>query len=139
MSVNTFYHKIVCWVISVVAIGFGLLTIKSGGDVLFWSQQAREAAGNYVPFVLWFNFLSGFFYIIAGIGLITRQSWAPRLALLITIAIMFVFALFSLHIVSGGAYEDRTVNAMSMRTLVWAVITGLAYWLNRKTSFRHIK
>jgi len=128
---NKVYWSIARWVISVVAIGFGLLTIKSGGDVLFWSQQAREEAGNYVPFVLWFNFLSGFFYIAAGISLITRRRWAPRLALLITIAIMLVFAMFSLYIVSGGAYEDRTFNAMSVRTLVWAAITGLAYWLYR--------
>lgn len=48
------------WVVTVIAIVFGLLTIKSGGSVLFVDGTAREDAGNYVPFVLWFNFLAGF-------------------------------------------------------------------------------
>jgi hypothetical protein len=60
---------ILVWVISMIAMGFGLLTIKSGGTILFGEDAAREAAGNYVPFVLWFNFLAGFAYVIAGAGL----------------------------------------------------------------------
>jgi hypothetical protein len=30
-------------------------------------------------------------------------------------------------VVSGGAYEQRTVIAMSLRTLVWAVIAAIAW------------
>ena len=44
------------WMAAVVALVFGMLTIKSGGSVLFIDGIAREDAGNYVPFVLWFNF-----------------------------------------------------------------------------------
>ena len=46
-------------VIAVIAIAFGLLTLKSGGAVLFIDGAGRVAAGNYVPFVLWSNFLLG--------------------------------------------------------------------------------
>ena len=52
------------WLISAVAVVFGLLTIKSGGSVLFIDGVDRQAAGNYVPFVLWFNFIAGFFYAL---------------------------------------------------------------------------
>jgi hypothetical protein len=48
---------------------FGALTIASGGRVLFVSEAARVATGNYVPFVVWFNFLAGFAYVAAGVGL----------------------------------------------------------------------
>ena len=57
------------WAISLVAVGFGLLTIKEGGTILFGDAAARAAAGNYVPFVLWFNFVAGFAYVFAGIEL----------------------------------------------------------------------
>ena len=63
------------WLISAVAVVFGLLTIKSGGSVLFIDGVDRQAAGNYVPFVLWFNFLAGFFYIVAGVGLWLQKLW----------------------------------------------------------------
>ncbi|HEY6095051.1 MAG TPA: hypothetical protein VIU93_08900 [Gallionellaceae bacterium] len=113
-------------VISLVAIAFGLLTIKEGGSVLFGDEAARTAAGNYVPFVLWFNFIAGFAYVVAGIGLWLQQRWAIWLAVAIAAATALTFAAFGAHIASGGAYEQRTVIAMSLRTLVWVAIAFLA-------------
>ena len=115
------------WVISLIAVGFGLLTIKEGGTILFGNAAARAAAGNYVPFVLWFNFLAGFAYVIAGIGLWRQQRWAAWLAAAIAVATALTFAAFGAHVASGGAYEQRTVIAMSLRTLVWTAIAVLAY------------
>jgi len=114
------------WAISLLALGFGMLTLKEGGTVLFGDEATRTAAGNYVPFVLWFNFISGFAYVIAGVGLWLQQRWAVWLAAGIAVAIVLVFAAFGMHISSGGAYEQRTVIAMSLRTLVWVVIASLA-------------
>lgn len=112
--------------LSIVAILFGLMTIKEGGAVLLGNEAAVAAAGNYVPFVLWFNFLSGFAYIAAGVGLWLQKRWAVWLAVAIAAAIALTFAAFGLHINSGGAYEQRTVIAMSMRTVVWFVIAGIS-------------
>ncbi|OGS95854.1 MAG: hypothetical protein A3H31_01005 [Gallionellales bacterium RIFCSPLOWO2_02_FULL_57_47] len=114
------------WAISLVAVVFGLMTIKEGGTILFGDEAARVAAGNYVPFVLWFNFLSGFAYVAAGAGLWLQQRWAVWLAVAIAAAIVLAFAAFGMHINSGGAYEQRTVIAMSIRSLVWVVIAALA-------------
>lgn len=111
--------------LSIVAILFGLMTIKEGGAVLLGNEAAVAAAGNYVPFVLWFNSLSGFAYIAAGVGLWLQQRWAVWLAVAIAAAIALTFAAFGMHINSGGAYEQRTVIAMSMRTVVWFVIAGV--------------
>ncbi|MCB1863823.1 MAG: hypothetical protein KDG50_00205, partial [Chromatiales bacterium] len=74
------------WMISLIAVGFGLLTIKSGGTILFGNVAARDAAGSYVPFVLWFNFLAGFAYVIAGAGLWMQTRWAAWLAISIAAA-----------------------------------------------------
>jgi len=115
------------WAISLVAVGFGLLTIKEGGTILFGDEAARAAAGNYVPFVLWFNFLAGFAYIIAGAGLWLQQRWAARLAMAIAAATAITFAAFGVHVLSGGAFESRTVVAMSLRTLVWVTIAVIAW------------
>lgn len=115
------------WMVTTVAIVFGLLTIKSGGSVIFIDGEARQAAGNYVPFVVWFNFLAGFFYIITGAGLRMRKQWAARLSLLIVTATLIVFTLLGLYILSGGLYEMRTIIAMCLRTIIWASIAIFAY------------
>lgn len=123
-SVNRFLIRAV----SIAAVGFGLLTIKEGGAVLFGGEAARAAAGDYVPLVLRFNFLAGFAYVIAGAGLWRRRRWAAWLAVVIAAATALVFAVLGAHIYAGGAYEMRTVIAMSFRTLVWAAISVIA-WL----------
>ena len=115
------------WAVSVVAIVFGLLTIKSGGAVLFIDCAGREAAGNYVPFVLWFNFCAGFLYLAAGGGLLMQKKWAAKLSIVIAVATIIVFALFGLHVMNDGLYESRTVIAMSIRTLVWTSISIFVY------------
>lgn len=129
IDLNTFHsgRSTGVWVISIVAILFGLLTLKSGGSVLFVDGPAREAAGNFVPFVLWFNFIAGFFYVLAGVGLWLQKRWAVWLALLILIATLVTFTLFGWHIYNGGLYEIRTVGAMSLRSIIWCVITCYAY------------
>ncbi len=115
------------WIFSSIAIVFGLLTIKSGGSVLFIDGAARQAAGNYVPFVLWFNFLAGFVYLLAGAGLWLKKHWAAWLSISIVVATLIVFAIFGIHILNGELYEIRTVAAMSLRTIVWASIAMFAY------------
>ena len=112
-------------VIALIAIAFGLLTIREGGAVLFFDGAARAAAGSYVPFVLWFNFLAGFAYVIAGAGLWTGQRWAAWLAIIIAGTSAFTSAAFGIHVYAGRAYEMRTVIAMSLRTLVWTVIAAI--------------
>jgi hypothetical protein len=129
------------WVggLAIFAILFGLLTIISGGSALF-NAEAQQAAGNYVGFVLWFNFLAGFAYVIAGVGLWRMQPWSMWLSFAIVAANLVTFAAFGLHILSGGSYETRTVAAMSLRTVVWLIISVVAYKnLNPNAEIQNLK
>ncbi|MCZ7660041.1 MAG: hypothetical protein M5U07_20335 [Xanthobacteraceae bacterium] len=109
-----------------VAIAFGLLTIISGGRALFGDAAARAAVGAAVPFVLWFNFGAGFAYVAAGAGLLAGRPWSVTLSALIALATLLVFAAFGIHVLLGGAYEMRTVGAMTLRSVVWIVIAFVA-------------
>ncbi|MCO5100361.1 MAG: hypothetical protein M9885_05630 [Burkholderiaceae bacterium] len=109
-----------------VAIVFGLATIRAGGQVLFGVPDAVADAGNYVPFVLWFNFVAGFFYVLAGIGFWLRRRWGFLLAAAIAAATVAVFAAFGIHVALGGAWEPRTLVAMTLRSVVWIALALLA-------------
>lgn len=117
------------WVPPLVAVTFGGMTILEGGSVLFGDEAARRAAGNYVPFVLWFNFLAGFAYVAAGTGLWIRARWSVGLSVAILFGTAAVFLAFGLHVLSGGPYELRIVAAMTLRTTVWLL---LALWARRE-------
>src|SRR6202142_4123692 len=109
---------------AIVAVVFGAATIRAGGSVLF--GDGAQAAGNVVGFVLWFNFLAGFAYMVAGAGLWMRRRWSVRLALAIAAATVLVFCAFGIHVAAGGAFEMRTVWAMALRSVVWISIAMLA-------------
>jgi hypothetical protein len=110
----------------VIAVLFGAATVVSGGSVLF--GRGAAAAGDYVPFVVWFNFLAGFLYVAAGAGLWLARQWAARLAFALAVLTVLAFIAFGLHIAAGGAFEARTVAAMTLRTVLWIAIAALAYF-----------
>ncbi len=105
------------------ALIFGLMTIFAGGQALFGSPQARASVGQYVPFVLWFNFLAGFAYVGCAVAIFKRMAWASRLAVTITIATLLVAAGFAWHVSAGGAFETRTAIALLLRLSIWTLIS----------------
>jgi len=111
--------------IAITAFVFGAVTIKSGGSVLFIDGPDRAAAGDYVPFVLWFNFGAGFAYMAAAIGILLWKLWASPLATTIAVATVLVFLAFGIHIAMDGAFELRTVYAMTLRSFVWLTFAFL--------------
>ena len=114
-------------IFSLIAMVFGLLTLKEGGTVIFDIGSARQTAGNFVPYVVWFNFLSGFFYIAAGTGLWIQKRWAVSLSIALLISIVITYVFLWIHALSGGPYEMRTVYAMALRTFLWTVISIASY------------
>ncbi|MFO1472123.1 MAG: hypothetical protein U1F27_13930 [Turneriella sp.] len=110
------------YILAAAALIFGVATIKAGGDVLFFSAQARNAAGSYVPFVLWANFIGGFLYVMAGLFILLNSTQALRLSVIIAAMTFTVLIAFLIHIAVGGTYETRTLAAMVFRSVVWVAI-----------------
>jgi len=130
-----FKRPLSIWIVTIVGCVFGLASIKSGGSVLFIDGSFRENVGNYIPFIVWFNFLFGFIYVVAGVGLWWQKPWAVWVSLFITITTLIVFSILMNYIVSGELYEPRTVYAMIFRLFVWVLITIVSHTrIHRKTS-----
>ncbi len=109
---------------AMLALIFGAMTIVSGGSVLF--GPAKTWAGNYVGFVVWFNFLAGGAYVVAAIGLWMCTDWAVRLSAIIAIATALVALGFAIVVVLGSPFEMRTVGALALRFSFWTATTRIA-------------
>jgi hypothetical protein len=114
--------------VAVIAAIFGALTIYSGGMALFAGPESRAAVGNAVPFVLWFNFAMGFAYLAAATLIYQRHPLAKPLAWIVGLATAAVFAAFLVTILSGTAYEMRTMGAMVLRSGFWLGIAAALTW-----------
>lgn len=112
--------------LGVIAAIFGLLTLASGGQALFLGPEKGIDMGRVVAPVLVFNFVAGFGYVAAGIGIWKRQRWAARLAVALAAMTILMFTYLGVHIVTGGAFELRTVIAMGFRTAFWAMVAYVA-------------
>jgi hypothetical protein len=119
-------NRLLRW-LALAAIVFGLVTVASGGRALFGSVESRAAVGQAVPFVLWFNFLSGFVYLVAGAGLLGRRRWAVYASLFVAVSTLLVFLAFGVHVMGGGAYELRTVGAMTLRSSFWVAVAVVSF------------
>ena len=120
------------WVAGILALVFGAATLVEGGHVLFGDAAARAAAGNVVPFVLTFNFIAGFFYVATGMAILAGRGIAVWLARGLAVTTVLAFVALGVHIMSGGAFEKRTVAAMTIRSLFWITqALTLPRWLSR--------
>lgn len=114
------------FLIGIVIIIFGALTVTSGGKSLF-IESGIESRGNVVPLVLWFNFIAGFFYLIVGISIIKLKPSVKKLSIVLAILNVFVFLYLVKHIIQGGLYENKTLVAMSFRTAFWVFFAIYLY------------
>lgn len=127
MPTTTAKRPVSISIAALVAATFGLLSIISAGMVLFGPEAARASAGAYAGFVVWFNFLSGFVYVLAGLALWSMRRHGAWIALGLAAAIALVSAGFGWHVASGAAYEMRTAAALAFRFAVWLVIASMAW------------
>ena len=113
--------------LAAVGMVFGALTVFSGWQGLFGDAATRAALGHTVGFVLWFNFLAGFAYVAAGLGLWRGERWGLILATALALGTALVAAAFGLHVLGGGAFEMRTVGALALRLGFWAVVAAVGW------------
>jgi len=114
-------------IMAIVAILFGVISLFKAGSVLFGPQSAGEAVGDFVPFVVWFNFVAAGFYMLAGIGIYIGRSWGYWISGLIALGTIITAAAFVRHLMIGGAYEMQTVGALIIRSGFWCVVTALLW------------
>lgn len=126
-------NRTVKWM-AIAAIVFGALTVFTGGRALFGSMESRANFGKAVPFVLWFNFLAGFVYIAAGAGLLLRRREAVYTSLFIAVSTILVFVGFGVHVIGGGAFERRTIGALTIRSLFWIGVTIVSIRAMKRTA-----
>lgn len=119
---------------SVALALFALLTIFMSGSVIFDLFGIRAKEGNYVQFVVVSNFICGFLYLIAALGMFARKVWATQW-LVASCGILLVSFLGLLwHIESGGLYEMRTVKAMLFRISVTLLFAGISWYYISKAN-----
>ncbi len=108
---------------------FALLTLFLSGSVIFDLFDIREKEGNYVPLVVWANFISSILYLVAAYGLFKMKKWSFWLLVVTVFILVAAFTGLKIHINNGGLYEAKTVNAMIFRIGLTILLAVASYFL----------
>jgi len=126
-------------IIAIALLLFALLTLFLSGSVIFNLFGIRAKEGNYVPLVVWTNFISSILYIAAAYGLLKMKKWSVWLLSISVFILIAAFVGLKLHINSGGLYEAKTVNAMRFRIGLTVLIAVASYFLLKNTELSKYK
>ncbi len=121
--------KTLPYLIAIALAGFGLLTIFLSGSVIFDLFGIRAKEGNYVPLVVWSNFISSILYLAAAYGLLKMKKWPVWLLVISAVILVAAFIGLKIHISEGGLYEAKTVNAMIFRIGLTILLAVASYFL----------
>lgn len=108
---------------------FALLTLFLSSSVIFDLFGIREKEGNYVPLVVWANFISSTLYLVAAYGLFKMKKWPVWLLVISVFILMAAFIGLKIHISEGGLYETKTINAMIFRIGLTILLAVTSYFL----------
>jgi hypothetical protein len=111
---------------------FGALTVFMGSSVIFDLFGIREIEGNYVDFVVKANLFCGLIYLFASYDIWHNRKAGAYVLLAAFIILVITFVFFFNHINQGGLYEQKTVKAMSFRTIITLIAAGLSFYLLKK-------
>lgn len=119
-------------ILIVALLIFGAVTLFMSSSVLFDWFGIREKEGNFVPLIVWANWLCGFLYLMAAFALWKNKLWAvkPLIISLIILAVAFI-GLF-IHITGGSLYETKTLGAMVFRLGITGIFTYLTFKIYKK-------
>lgn len=121
---------------AILLLFFALATLYMSASVIFDLFGVREQEGNYVPFIVWANFICSLIYLPAAYGLFTRKQWTALLLLVATGILVAGFIALLFHINSGGLYEEKTVKAMVFRTVLTGLFATIAWYFISKNKIQ---
>lgn len=119
MNLNTRVLKII---LTVILLLLGTISLFMTFSVTFDWFGIRAIEGNYVPFVLYANMVCAFLYLYAAWALWNRLRLSIYALLIATIILVAAFIGLIVYIKSGGVYEQKTIKAMTLRTVLTATM-----------------
>ncbi len=117
--------KIVIRIVAVAAAIVGIMAVVTGSRVLL---GVFDPEYQYFTVLIVYNVILGAVSVIAGILIWQRNSKALLVAFFITAAHIIVFLL--LKTVFSDVISDHSVNAMTVRSILWIIFSVIVWRYN---------
>ena len=119
--------------VAIAAVLFGVVTMVAGARVLLGADPGYVV---YVP-LLRFNAIMGVAYAAVGVVAWRRLRFGVYGAAAIFAANLFALAAIGYLYTRNGAIAATSVQAMTLRTVVWLVFLLALAWSSRRIDMEH--
>ena len=107
----------------------GLVSMFMTFSIIFDLFDVRKQEGNYIPMVVYGNFICSFLYVIAAWYIFKENDLSTIYLIFAVLLLLITYAYMLYHIQSGKPYEMKTVFAMLGRTSLTIVYAAIAWYL----------
>ncbi len=107
----------------------GIVSMFMTFSVIFDLFGIRKQEGNYIPMVVYGNFICSFLYLIASWYIFKENDLSTIYLIFAVLVLLITYAFMLYHIQIGKEYEMRTVFAMLGRTSLTIVYAAIAWYL----------
>jgi hypothetical protein len=107
----------------------GVVSVFMTLSIIFDLFGIQKMEGNYVLLIVYTNFLCGLIYIYAALTLWKHLVNSTISLALATALLIAAYIWFTYYIQAGGVYEEKTLKAMTFRTIFTAVMFALCFIL----------
>ena len=120
--------------VSAVLVGIlGVVSLFMTASIIFDLFEIREKEGNYVPFIVYANFVCSFLYLYCSYGFFTKNKWTT-ICMFTAVGILIVaYIALIIYIQVGGIFEMKTVKAMLGRISLTILLAGISWYYITRT------
>jgi hypothetical protein len=120
--------------VSAVLVGIlGVVSLFMTSSIIFDLFEIREKEGNYVPFIVYANFVCSFLYLYCSYGFFTKNRWTTILLFVAVGILILAYIALIIYIQVGGIFEMKTVKAMLGRISLTIVLAGVSWYYITRT------
>lgn len=118
-------------ILAALLAAFAAVTLFLSGSVILDLFDMRAKEGNYVPLVVWANFICSLLYLAAAHGLVKLKRWSYKILIAAAGVLFIALAGLLIHISLGGLYETKTIGAMVFRISITLVFAFFCYRIKK--------
>ena len=107
----------------------GIVSMFMSFSIIFDVFGIRKQEGNYIPMVVYGNFICSFLYLIASWYIFKENDLSTIYLIFAVLLLLITYAFMLYHIQSGKPYEMSTVYAMLGRTSLTIMYAAIAWYL----------
>ncbi|HEY5370267.1 MAG TPA: hypothetical protein VIJ75_14890 [Hanamia sp.] len=112
---------------------FGVYNLFIATSVFFFSPELKKQEGNFIYFIVFVDLSAAVIYLVASYGFFIQKTWATPFLFFSTFFFVISFIGLLFHALSGGSYDESIIMAITLRTFITCVFTGVAWkYLSKK-------